>query len=203
MTKSSGTEIIETGIKAVDLFAPLVAGGKLAISGAPGVGQVVLALEIVHNVGTRSGSSAVFHVPDVEQYRAALRESMVAGRVVAGPEPARVRISRRGTPDTDLVLEEDPLADSWVVLSRELLRSGQLPAVDAAKSGTRATLAVEHRSLAAAARTAIAGQRGGMVLAFLRQWFKVGEPWTGQPAEYSPLANTLDGVRRLLPRPAD
>jgi len=42
-----------------------------------------------------------------------------------------------------------------------------------------------------------------MVLAFLRQWFKVGEPWTGQPAEYSPLANTLDGVRRLLPRPAD
>lgn len=43
-------EILETGIKAVDLFAPFVKGGKIGLFGGAGVGKTLLLTEIIHNV---------------------------------------------------------------------------------------------------------------------------------------------------------
>lgn len=43
-------EIIETGIKAIDFFVPLVKGGKLGLFGGAGVGKTVLLTELIHNV---------------------------------------------------------------------------------------------------------------------------------------------------------
>lgn len=43
-------EILETGIKVIDLFAPLVKGGKMGLFGGAGVGKTLLLTEIVHNV---------------------------------------------------------------------------------------------------------------------------------------------------------
>jgi F-type H+-transporting ATPase subunit beta len=43
-------EIIETGIKAIDFFAPLLKGGKLGIIGGAGLGKTVLLLELMHNL---------------------------------------------------------------------------------------------------------------------------------------------------------
>lgn len=43
-------EILETGIKVVDLFAPLIKGGKTGLFGGSGVGKTVLLTEILHNV---------------------------------------------------------------------------------------------------------------------------------------------------------
>lgn len=43
-------EILETGIKAIDLFSPIVKGGKIGIFGGAGVGKTLLLTEIVHNV---------------------------------------------------------------------------------------------------------------------------------------------------------
>jgi F-type H+-transporting ATPase subunit beta len=43
-------ELIETGIKAIDFFAPLLKGGKLGIFGGAGLGKTVLLLELMHNV---------------------------------------------------------------------------------------------------------------------------------------------------------
>ncbi len=47
---SQNTEILETGIKAIDFFAPLIKGGKLGLFGGAGVGKTVLLTEIIHNV---------------------------------------------------------------------------------------------------------------------------------------------------------
>ncbi len=43
-------EILETGIKAVDLFSPIVKGGKIGLFGGAGVGKTLLLTEIIHNV---------------------------------------------------------------------------------------------------------------------------------------------------------
>lgn len=43
-------EILETGIKVVDLFAPLVKGGKVGLLGGSGVGKTILLMEILHNI---------------------------------------------------------------------------------------------------------------------------------------------------------
>jgi len=45
-------EILETGIKVIDLFSPIVTGGKIGIFGGAGVGKTLLLTEIIHNVVT-------------------------------------------------------------------------------------------------------------------------------------------------------
>jgi len=45
-------EILETGIKVIDLFSPIVIGGKLGIFGGAGVGKTMLLTEVIHNVVT-------------------------------------------------------------------------------------------------------------------------------------------------------
>lgn len=44
------TEILETGIKAIDFFAPILKGGKVGLFGGAGVGKTILLTEIIHNV---------------------------------------------------------------------------------------------------------------------------------------------------------
>lgn len=44
------TEVLETGIKALDFFAPILKGGKVGLFGGAGVGKTVLLTEIIHNV---------------------------------------------------------------------------------------------------------------------------------------------------------
>lgn len=49
--------ILETGIKALDLFCPIIKGGKIGIFGGAGVGKTLLLTEIIHNVVTLEGKS--------------------------------------------------------------------------------------------------------------------------------------------------
>lgn len=54
-------KIVETGIKALDLFAPMVKGGKMGLFGGAGVGKTMLLTEILHNVvGKSENSLSVF-----------------------------------------------------------------------------------------------------------------------------------------------
>lgn len=194
------TELIETGVKAVDLYAPLPLGGRLAICGETGSGQMVVAFEIVHNVVARTGATAHFFVEDdPEQFRRGLRESGVEAEVSPGSQATYAELRLDGSVLGTIVLGEDPEAHSWIELSRDLLKTGQLPAVDAARSGTRLALG-EHSKLAEAARESVAERSlaGASVLAFLRQWFTVAEPWTGQPGEYVGLEQTLSGTRQFV-----
>jgi F-type H+-transporting ATPase subunit beta len=56
---STRQEILETGIKALDFFSPLIKGGKLGFFGGAGVGKTVLLTEIIHNVVTLSKNDSV------------------------------------------------------------------------------------------------------------------------------------------------
>jgi len=53
-------EIFETGIKVIDLIAPFIKGGKVAIFGGAGVGKTVLIQEMIHNVAKKHHGSSVF-----------------------------------------------------------------------------------------------------------------------------------------------
>ena len=53
-------EILETGIKVVDLLAPYVKGGKIGLFGGAGVGKTVLIQELIHNIAQEHGGLSVF-----------------------------------------------------------------------------------------------------------------------------------------------
>ncbi len=54
------TEILETGIKVVDLIAPYAKGGKIGLFGGAGVGKTVLIMELINNVAKQHGGTSVF-----------------------------------------------------------------------------------------------------------------------------------------------
>ncbi|MCD7868823.1 MAG: F0F1 ATP synthase subunit beta [Clostridiales bacterium] len=58
--QTPATEILETGIKAVDLICPYAKGGKIGLFGGAGVGKTVLIMELIHNVATAHGGLSVF-----------------------------------------------------------------------------------------------------------------------------------------------
>ena len=58
--QSESTEILETGIKAIDLICPYVKGGKVGLFGGAGVGKTVLIMELIRNIATEHGGYSVF-----------------------------------------------------------------------------------------------------------------------------------------------
>ncbi|MBQ4369511.1 MAG: F0F1 ATP synthase subunit beta, partial [Oscillospiraceae bacterium] len=58
--QASTTEILETGIKVVDLIAPYAKGGKIGLFGGAGVGKTVLIMELINNVAKQYGGISVF-----------------------------------------------------------------------------------------------------------------------------------------------
>lgn len=57
---STKVEILETGIKVVDLLAPYIKGGKVGLFGGAGVGKTVLIQELIHNIAQGHGGISVF-----------------------------------------------------------------------------------------------------------------------------------------------
>ncbi|WP_277586771.1 F0F1 ATP synthase subunit beta [Psychrobacillus antarcticus] len=57
---STEIEILETGIKVVDLLAPYIKGGKIGLFGGAGVGKTVLIQELIHNIAQEHGGISVF-----------------------------------------------------------------------------------------------------------------------------------------------
>jgi len=58
--QESTTEILETGIKVVDLICPYAKGGKIGLFGGAGVGKTVLIMELINNVAKQHGGLSVF-----------------------------------------------------------------------------------------------------------------------------------------------
>ena len=57
---NNNTEILETGIKVIDLLAPYVRGGKIGLFGGAGVGKTVLIQELIRNIATEHGGYSIF-----------------------------------------------------------------------------------------------------------------------------------------------
>ena len=58
--QSVETEILETGIKVIDLICPYTKGGKIGLFGGAGVGKTVLIMELINNVAKQHGGISVF-----------------------------------------------------------------------------------------------------------------------------------------------
>ena len=58
--QSPVAEILETGIKVIDLLAPYAKGGKVGLFGGAGVGKTVLIQELIHNIATEHGGYSIF-----------------------------------------------------------------------------------------------------------------------------------------------
>ena len=57
---STSTEILETGIKVIDLICPYAKGGKIGLFGGAGVGKTVLIMELINNIAKQHGGISVF-----------------------------------------------------------------------------------------------------------------------------------------------
>ena len=58
--QSTKAEILETGIKVIDLICPIVKGGKVGMFGGAGVGKTVVIMELIHNIASEHGGYSVF-----------------------------------------------------------------------------------------------------------------------------------------------
>ena len=58
--QETSTQIMETGIKVIDLLAPYSRGGKTGLFGGAGVGKTVLIMELIHNIATEHSGYSVF-----------------------------------------------------------------------------------------------------------------------------------------------
>jgi F-type H+-transporting ATPase subunit beta len=58
--QSTKIEILETGIKVIDLICPIVKGGKVGLFGGAGVGKTVVIQELIHNIASNHGGYSVF-----------------------------------------------------------------------------------------------------------------------------------------------
>lgn len=52
---SNKAEVFETGIKVVDIIAPMLKGGKVGLFGGAGVGKTVIMQELIHNIASEHG----------------------------------------------------------------------------------------------------------------------------------------------------
>ena len=58
--QSPAVEVLETGIKVIDLLEPYAKGGKIGLFGGAGVGKTVLIQELIHNIATEHGGYSIF-----------------------------------------------------------------------------------------------------------------------------------------------
>ena len=83
----TGTEIFETGIKAIDLLAPLERGGKAGMFGGAGVGKTVLINEMIHNMARQYEGISLFcgigeRMREAEEMYHAMQDSGVLDKAV-------------------------------------------------------------------------------------------------------------------------
>lgn len=60
MEQNTSVELFETGIKVIDLIAPITRGGKVGLFGGAGVGKTVLITELIHNIASQHHGISVF-----------------------------------------------------------------------------------------------------------------------------------------------
>ncbi|BAL82074.1 putative ATP synthase subunit beta [Selenomonas ruminantium subsp. lactilytica TAM6421] len=105
--QETSDQVLETGIKVVDLIAPYARGGKIGLFGGAGVGKTVLIMELIHNIATEHGGYSVFagvgeRTREGNDLWGEMKESGVIGKtaLVYGqmnePPGARMRVGLTG-----------------------------------------------------------------------------------------------------------
>lgn len=92
--QSTETEILETGIKVIDLLAPYVKGGKIGLFGGAGVGKTVLIMELINNIAKAHGGVSVFAgVGERTREGNDLYHEMMESNVINSEDPSKSKIA--------------------------------------------------------------------------------------------------------------
>jgi F-type H+/Na+-transporting ATPase subunit beta len=97
-------QLFETGIKVIDLYAPIVRGGTISMIAGSGVGKIVVSIELLQRVVARRGGCAVLAIPDSPTYGMAELVADLRGSgmdihttlVVGQPDDPRTACDRAG-----------------------------------------------------------------------------------------------------------
>ncbi|SAL98317.1 hypothetical protein [Absidia glauca] len=150
--QSPTPEILETGIKVVDLLAPYARGGKIGLFGGAGVGKTVLIQELINNIAKAHGGYSIFcgvvsallgRIPSAVGYQPTLSTDMggMQERITTTKNGSITSVQAVYVPADDLT---DPAPattfahlDATTVLSRSIAELGIYPAVDPLDSKSR------------------------------------------------------------------
>ena len=92
--QSTRAEILETGIKPIDLICPFLKGGKVGAFGGAGVGKTVVIMELIHNIAKAHGGFSVFAgVGERSREGNDLYHEMVESGVINEKEPDKSKVS--------------------------------------------------------------------------------------------------------------
>lgn len=111
------TELLETGIKVIDLLVPYAKGGKIGLFGGAGVGKTVLIMEMIHNVAVNHGGYSVFTgvgersregnelIHDMEK-SGVIDKSILAFGQMNEPSGSRMRVAMTGLTMAEYLRDE-------------------------------------------------------------------------------------------------
>lgn len=111
------TELLETGIKVIDLLIPYAKGGKIGLFGGAGVGKTVLIMEMIHNVAVNHGGYSVFTgvgersregnelIHDMQQSGVINKSILVFGQMNE-PSGSRMRVAMTGLTMAEYLRDE-------------------------------------------------------------------------------------------------
>lgn len=111
------TELLETGIKVIDLLVPYAKGGKIGLFGGAGVGKTVLIMEMIHNIAVNHGGYSVFTgvgersregnelIHDMEE-SGVINKSILAFGQMNEPSGSRMRIAMTGLTMAEYLRDE-------------------------------------------------------------------------------------------------
>jgi len=223
-------ELLETGIKVIDVMCPLVRGGTVAVAGELRTGASVVVEELCRRLSQEPGGVSIFaFIPPYDAPERAFQEMWAKEGYTGGTA---------GTVQTFYFLGQEewtaerlatlPSVDAVIRLSKDLAQLGIYPTVDPLASRSRlldmGLVSPEHAEIAARVRQALPAtgaetpaspegellkQRARKVQRFFAQPFYVAEPYTHRPgvtvsrAEALQICReTLDGVHDRLPEAA-
>ena len=111
------TELLETGIKVIDLLVPYAKGGKIGLFGGAGVGKTVLIMEMIHNIAVNHGGYSVFTgvgersregnelIHDMEK-SGVIEKSILAFGQMNEPSGSRMRVAMTGLTMAEYLRDE-------------------------------------------------------------------------------------------------
>jgi RNA polymerase sigma factor (sigma-70 family) len=214
-------ELLETGIKVIDVMCPLARGGTVAIAGEYAAGTMVVTEELCRRLNSEPGGVSIFTFvppgPGLSFQEVWAKEGYTGG--TAGSVQTFYFAGEEAW--TAERLSALPAVDVVIRLSRELARLGIYPTIDAIISRSRLLdeklVDPNHAEVAAQVREALTvcsagttgpgalsaaadlwSQRARKLLRFFAQPFFVAEPYTKQPGQYVSREDALRGCRAIL-----
>jgi RNA polymerase sigma factor (sigma-70 family) len=222
-TQTTTPEILETGIKVIDMFCPYARYGKVGLFAEWGIGMLVLVAEVLHNIATHQGGVSLFTFVQPKTDLANWQETIQELPIATG-DVQTIYLPTEDPSDPQFVARFDFL-DATTYLSRRLAAQRFYPAVDPLHCHSRlldpAIVGQEHVDVANGVRqllqryqelsaadasdnTALSPEdqtviaRTRRIERFLTQPFFVAEPYTQQPGQYVSREETVQGLKALL-----